>query len=365
MEPIRTYFIGAGPSIAMGIPSVDELYGKVLEERQVLDGMGIESFVRTFFPNLEGNKLNFEELMTILDTEGIGPEIFKVARDPVREYEWDPASMQEISRDLMSRAFMVIKNQMGDLNAWAKYAEMKAPGNEEVKKEILSKRQPIEPIRDAWAKQYRKINDRKIRECVLTTNYDLWIEKWSTKGYTYVNFDSNKTMIIKLHGSINWEMRTAGQFFEKDYFQNCEILSYGKESRIMALPLQHVLGMIAFGPDPVLPIIVPPMALKRYEEPLFRQMFWNASNILMNSEELVILGYRCSDFDFYVKKLIDFAINANESKITKIYHYDLDDAVRVKFQAMMRKSTLKYIFVHADFRNVVPDFDNLGTVCSI
>jgi hypothetical protein len=365
MERMKTYFIGAGPSIAMGIPSVDELYGKIVEDQSInIGGARIGQYVSAVYPNLEGNKLNFEELLTILDSEGIGPEIFKLSRSGEDEYPWSPGSIHATYEELMKRAFKVIHDQMSDLEKWEQFAQMKAPNDPAVKEEILSKRRTFEPIRNAWEIQFRKINKGILKDCVLTTNYDLWIEKWASNGYTYMNLDSQKTLIIKLHGSINWQKRTSGQFFEKEYFQNCEILSFEKETRVLAFPLEKILGMISFATDIFLPIIVPPMALKRYEEPLFRQMFWNASNILMNSEELVIIGYRFSDFDFYVKKMIDHTINSNESRIKRIYHYDCDDSVRVKFEKMLRKK-VDYKFINADFRRVVPDFDNLGEISII
>lgn len=365
MDLMRTYFIGAGPSIAMGIPSVDELYGKILEDQSInIGGARIREYVNAVYPNLESNKLNFEELLTVLDSEGIGPEIFKLTRSGEDEYPWSAGSIRATYEELMKRAFKVIHDQMSDLEKWEEFAQMRSPNDPVVKEEILSKRRSFEPIRKAWEIEFRKINNGSLKDCVLTTNYDLWIEKWASNGYTYMNFDSSKTMIIKLHGSINWQKRTSGQFFEKEYFTKCEILSFEKEARILAFPLEKILGSISIASDIFLPIIVPPIALKRYEEPLFRQMFWNASNILMNSEELVILGYRFSDFDFYVKKMIDHAINSKESKIKRIYHYDCDDSVRVKFESMLRKK-LDYKFSNADFRKVVPDFDNLGEIRSI
>ena len=364
-KPNRVYFIGSGPSIAMGVPSVDELYGKILEGPEVA-WSHIREYVETVFPHLEDNRLNFEELMTSMDAEGIGPEIYKFSRFGTQEFSWNRASVHSTYEDLMKRAFKVIHDQMSDLEMWAQYAQMKAPNNDSVKEEILSKRRPFEPIRKAWSEQYKKINGGTFKEYVLTTNYDLWIEKWASNGYTYTSIDSAKTMILKLHGSINWQRRTAGEFYEKEYFQNCEILSFEKDARVMAFPIDKILGMISFATDVHLPIIVPPMALKRYDDPIFRQMFWHASNVLLNSDELVILGYRFSDFDFYVKKLIDYAINSKESKIKRVFHYDNDEGASVRFKNIIRRPELKkkenYIFVNSDFRKMVPDFSNLGNI---
>jgi hypothetical protein len=169
---------------------------------------------------------------------------------------------------------------------------------------------------------------------------------------------------MKLHGSINWEQLSAENFPEKENLENYEILSFRKETRIVASPVE-VFGKNAGMIQNLSPVFVPPMAQKRYEEPLFRQMFWQASNVLLKANELVILGYGFSDYDFYIKKLIDYAINSESSLIKNIYHYDLDEGVGKRLKSFVRKKGIKLEFVPIDFRKEVPDFKNIGNKIKI
>jgi hypothetical protein len=78
------------------------------------------------------------------------------------------------------------------------------------------------------------------------------------------------------------------------------------------------------------------------------------------------LGYGFSDYDFYVKKLIDFAINSKDSKIKNVYHYDCRHSVSRKFKTnLLRNPEVSYQFVRTDFSNSVPDFENIGNICPI
>jgi hypothetical protein len=162
---------------------------------------------------------------------------------------------------------------------------------------------------------------------------------------------------------MNWEELSAEQFPEKESIEEYEILSFRKETRIVARPVSYI-GKHAGSVRSLKPVLVPPMTQKRYEEPLFRQMFWQASNVLLKAKELVVLGYRFSEYDFFVKRLIDYVINSESGSIKNIYHYDLDENVGLKLKSMIRKSGIDYKFIKIDFTKEVPDFEHIGEVLS-
>ena len=393
----RVYFIGSGPSIAMGIPSVENLFDTImscLESPRNALGMysgdrfwgDINKITAAAFPNLSRNKINFEELLTILDETGIAPEIYKIRRISEEDFRGVLNSIGDLYKNLLTLTFEILLERMLEPKLWSEYrfqlddVRVKKANSgkldpEDIELELaVSKRtELLFKIKKKWWDQYSKLNTGDVvsgnpgevgnRDFVITTNYDLMIENALARRYSYIDSEFPKTLILKLHGSINWYDLQPNERIADE-----EILLFKENSRVAA---QHIhLEDMKNPPYPREAVISPPITLKKYENPLFKQMFWKASDVLANANELVILGYGFSNYDFFVKKLMDFAINSTESRIENIYHFDnnpdLEDFFKgnknKRMDAFIRKGNIdeRYHFKTVDFSTHVPNFEDIS-----
>jgi hypothetical protein len=366
----RVNFIGSGPSCGVGLPSVNELckasidpkyldpFPNTFLENDIKDEIitlqnTLENALHYFFPRVPLDQINFEEALTVLEESGIGPEISGISRGSVSGSIEHPFNLNDLKRELLLGGTRVL---------WSKIDSLSNPESDSYKPNKAFK---------VWQRAYSALNaaTSKFQDVVITTNYDVIIENSLLKKYIYSNFLPERTLILKLHGSMNWyklepnvffgDFRREGIRVSLDY-KDEELLDYVDDSRVIAAyPKEEVSGSE--------PVIITPQISKNYSAPLFKRIWWLATKVLQDADELVILGYSFSNHDFFVKRLVDLAINSIESKITKISHFDRDAKVRHFFEfnpgenlgPMRRKYGVDYQFREIDFSKHCPNLENL------
>jgi hypothetical protein len=367
----RAIFIGSGPSCGIGLPSVNELCKQAMGTNflgqypnATLDNSATDEAItlqdtikRTFiyfFNRATLDQINFEEALTVLDEAGIGPEISGISRGNLSgrtEYHF---GLTELKNQLLLAGMRVLWNKIYSLREAAN-------NNEDAGRAFKT-----------WKNAYAKINvsSSEYDDVLITTNYDVIIENALLRRYFYSNFISERTLILKLHGSMNWYKLEPEVFLDGELesgknvrldYRDEEVLDYVDDSRIVAIfPLEELFNSK--------PIIITPQISKNYSIPLFKRIWWLATKVLHDVEELVILGYSFSSNDFYVKKLIEIAINETvDSKITKIIHFDRDKNIHELFEGnpdkkivpIIRKPGVKYIPRIIDFSKQCPNFEEI------
>jgi hypothetical protein len=360
----RVFFMGSGPSIAMGLPSVTDLTAEAIAMMRKTHpsnryiGKLLEIMAKVF-PNSNEKDINFEELLTVLDDSNIAPEIYKFLRT-YKDTDQSQFGLKDIYKALVKAAVVYLWNVSSDANKWDKeIVDRKF-------KKIGYVDRTIE-IRNSWFKEFNKLKPLDLNgngDSVITTNYDILVEQNLKCGFCYPVKQLGKVLVLKLHGSINWYEVDHG--FDLSSEDNAEeILAFSKETKLISANYHLKDGNHTIN-DMVEPLIVPPFANKRYDHGIFRQMFYQAARTLLEAEELIILGYSFSDYDYFVKQLVDFALNSNDTKIRRVYHYDnsskpiviVGGNEQVKNPILKERLNKPHYQPHkVDFRIQVPNFD--------
>jgi NAD-dependent SIR2 family protein deacetylase len=177
---------------------------------------------------------------------------------------------------------------------------------------------------------------------VVTTNYDLvfeyiaWKQGFSCmypildykplpvtknkENYIAEDYDDQAPLVCKLHGSINYFMKTNNNgklngelFICKDIAKKGEYVgkSYVATDRPAILPVDALWKLRQSNPD-IVPAIVPPTYSKLKGNEWLRRI-WNAAyEALKNAELLIFIGYSMPDSDGFMRALVQSAMATRE-----------------------------------------------------
>ena len=323
-------FLGAGASASDGAPVQNELFRSYFSNHYNDDlSNSLKEFFRDFFginpdKNANENFPTFEEVLGILELSISRNESF-------RKYPIVPSNpkVQEVREQLI---FLI-----------AKILRQKLRFGRENHDKLIN----------------RLIAERRIKKTAfISLNYDILIDNAITEkhdqvdldyGVTFTNFSkkgdwhkprhNKKTLLLKLHGSLNWL-----------YCPTCISLTI--------TPKEKSVSTIAERPKEcekchtnMIPIIIPPTFFKVMSNYFLQQIWRSAEIALSKTKRIIFCGYSFPDADIHIKYLLKrvevnkgntpeiFIVNNHEGKRADI---KMEEELRYK-RFFANSSRVKYL----------------------
>src|ERR1700738_3807779 len=153
-----------------------------------------------------------------------------------------------------------------------------------------------------------KFRDRVVedRAAVISFNWDLVLDKLlfgdrlDAASYGFPEVRSDTPVLLKPHGSLNWFEDKPGKFI--------------KERMRFAVHSEGASSVYAFrdltrAPDTThgrtyRPLIIPPVYLKKFDDPIFTQLWRRATSELSTAKKVVFLGYSMPDADLHAQFIV-------------------------------------------------------------
>jgi hypothetical protein len=135
---------------------------------------------------------------------------------------------------------------------------------------------------------------------VISFNWDLVLEELlfgeslDQESYGFPLEPFTRPTLIKPHGSLNWFKDDCGQHIEKD---KTFLLSGTGRNRVYAFT-EFRAPRTSVGRE-YAPLIVPPVYLKNFDQPVFRTLWRNCTTLLSTAERVVFLGYSMPAADLH------------------------------------------------------------------
>jgi len=187
---------------------------------------------------------------------------------------------------------------------------------------------------------------------IITLNYDtlLDLNLLSRKGYTprniyfdrLVNEDSegvsrtasqkfDHPLILKLHGSINWHVKT-------EYFDSLIDDPDGLEEQDKQ-PVWCDQKTVPAPDDQISPLIIPPLPNKPITQiGIFKYLWMTAYEYLHHAKEIVIVGYSCPQTDSIAHAMFS---HFNNSEVERVIIVDPDANMLSKYRGIFKNKTSK------------------------
>lgn len=201
----------------------------------------------------------------------------------------------------------------------------------------------------AFPKEFSALNQSNR---IITLNYDTLLDSnlLSRKGYTprqvyfdrLVNDESqgygrtigqkfDHPLILKLHGSINWHVRT-------DYFNSLIEDPDGLENQDKQ-PVWCDQKKVPAPEDNISPLIIPPLPNKPITQiGIFKYLWMTAYEYLHHAKEIVIVGYSCPQTDSIAHAMFS---HFNNTEVERVIIVDPDATMLSKYRGIFKNKTSK------------------------
>jgi hypothetical protein len=273
------YIIGAGFSAGLGYPLTSDLLQRLwprLKDRDFKSRLTkvIEFHHHGFNPKRFSSFPNVEQLLSQME---VNDQFFDASRNHTGEFTKE--KLQDIQQHLLL-----------ELADWF---------------HALTQTDQMERAQTSWLRRFKDRVERE-RAAVISFNWDLVLDKLlfgdnlNANSYGFPQIRDNAPALLKPHGSLNWFEDKAGKFI--------------KESKRFAVHNDGDHTVYAFrdltrGPDTkhsrtYRPLIIPPVFLKKFDDPIFTKLWQRATSELSTAKKVVFLGYSMPDADLHTQFIV-------------------------------------------------------------
>ena len=167
--------------------------------------------------------------------------------------------------------------------------------------EISEKINPSKP-RVPWLKAFR---DRVRREnaVIISFNWDLILDELlfgrdlDKNNYGFSKKPPEGPILLKPHGSLNWFEGNSGRFLK----DSKKILLFGEVESAHVYAFRKFRAPVSKSDREYTPLIVPPVYLKNFEQPVFKKLWQNCTEYLSNAKKIFFLGYSMPAADLHAQ----------------------------------------------------------------
>ena len=203
---------------------------------------------------------------------------------------------------------------------------------------------------------------------IITTNYDCCIDRALIQAgvsYSYglefaskikkdtTESENPQTMLVKLHGSLNW--------FYCDVCQTVHLLEIERMVRdyVDDMTMYPVIAICKDCGGQRRGLLVPPLAMKFDMAPPLNPLIEKATNCFSGGNVIVVVGFSFADADLYISRMISKAIQENDD--SKIVLFDPDVRVLKKIRGKFKSripgfDSSRIIGVFGDCAETLPKF---------
>jgi hypothetical protein len=274
----RVFVLGSGFSASMGVPTLEDLFPKIIEHGERpgendIEGVrrGLEMLYPTFLPN--ETYPPFEEFLSLV----------RAAQGFAEEAPFPGGFWEDIERS----ALRLLTDYMGTITRVAESAT----------------------LLNAFFDRLRT------GDVVITFNWDSLIERASrhasreTRNLSLTGRTTCGLGLLKLHGSLSWA-RVPEQF----QHANPHSVSWLSDQERICRTRDHTYYDLWDSLD-IPPYIIPPLFGKEIDDSEFMRQLWSeAFSSLVEAEEITVIGYSLPDYDFLARTLLRSAIRAREGR---------------------------------------------------
>lgn len=286
------YVVGAGFSAGLGYPLTSDLLFRLWE--RIDDGLKrrLGKVIRFHHPGFGPDRFaSFPNVEQLLSEMLVNEQLF----DASRQYEgnFKRADLQKLQKELLL-----------EIAGWFH--------------EISKAREPV-GTRMAWLKQFQE-RVRNENAAIISFNWDLELDRLlfeddlNSSSYGFSGNVSNKPILLKPHGSLNWFEEEHGKFLTDS--KRVEIFSsQGKDAVYAFLEFR---APISQRDRTYTPLIIPPVYLKNFEKPVFKALWRNCTSVLSTAKRIVVLGYSMPSADLHAQFIMRCGFhNQKEGELTK------------------------------------------------
>lgn len=283
------YVIGAGFSAALGYPLTSDflfrLWSRLSEDLRA----SLEKVVRFHHPNFSSaNFASFPNIETLMSEMLVNAQLFRASRQYEGRFKATDLS------DLQGAVLLEISNWFHE----------------------ISKSRTSPPH---WLNQFR---DRVYKEkaAIISFNWDLELDKLLFKEVRASNYGLNvqtgahaNPILLKPHGSLNW--------FEDNNIKSLKPeklvkLHSSKDRNIVYVFARHRAPISEKG-HTYTPLIVPPVYLKGFKEPIFTALWQRCTSVLSTARTIVFMGYSMPLADIHAQFIVRCGFhNQQEGELT-------------------------------------------------
>lgn len=287
------YVVGAGFSAGLGYPLTSDLLFRLWQK--IDDGLKsrLENVIRFHHPSFNPDRFaSFPNVEQLLSEMLVNEQLF----DASRQYEgnFKKSDLLQLQKDLLL-----------EIAGWFhEISKAREPGG----------------TRMAWLKQFQE-RVRNENAAIISFNWDLELDRLffddglDDSSYGFPNVASNKPVLLKPHGSLNWFEEEHGKFLKDS--KRVEIFeSQGKDAVYAFLGFRAPISKRG---RTYTPLIVPPVYLKNFEKPVFRPLWRNCTSVLSTAKRIVFLGYSMPSADLHAQFIMRCGFhNQKEGELTKV-----------------------------------------------
>ena len=271
----RVYVVGAGFSAALGYPVTGNLLTRLWDriddpqfQRQL---KSVIEFHNPRFDCREPDSFpNVEELLSQMD---VNEKLFKASR----QYE---GNFRKGDLERLQRAVLLkISDWFHDLSQHARLSEPSVPWLVTLRDHVW--RNSVGIISFNWGLVLEEL---------------LFGETLDQECYGFPMEPFERPTLIKPHGSLNWFKDDCGQYIADDK----RFLLSGTGRNAVHAFRNFRAPQTSVGRE-YTPLVVPPVYLKNFDQPVFRTLWRNCTRLLSTAERVVFLGYSMPVADYHAQ----------------------------------------------------------------
>lgn len=273
------YIVGAGFSAGLGYPLTADLLQR-LWPRLTDDDFRtrlkkvIEFHHHSFNPEHFSSFPNVEQLLSQME---VNDQFFDISRYYIGEFTRDKL------RDIQQRFLLSVAD-------WF-YA--------------LTQTDRMKRAQDNWLKKFK---ERVVAEhaAVISFNWDLVLddllfgENLDAASYGLEGGDVDTPVLLKPHGSLNWFEDDAGRYIK----EHMRFPVHADKSQSIYAFRDLTRGPSTRHDRVYRPLIIPPVFLKKFDNPIFTKLWQRATSEISTAKKVVFLGYSMPDADLHTQFIV-------------------------------------------------------------
>jgi hypothetical protein len=266
----RVFVLGAGASKSWGLPLTNELFPLALRAvHNPTDRKQIRDFIRYQYPHFHTRWRNyppFEEFLSLVDVYLEFADVIK------RDHAFSVEEVAQLRKELLLAIPVVFHGARTD-------------------------------VKHSKVQQFARVLERG--DVVITFNWDFLVEEalYDLKKECEYHLDENAISILKPHGSLDWFDENEVSFKSKSVFALNDKFKRILVFRRFRAPRTD---------NPAVPVILPPVANKKFKYKELQAIWRDAWLALRHAEQIYIIGYSLPSEDLHARLTIRSAIRANE-----------------------------------------------------
>ncbi|MGE0678796.1 hypothetical protein [Pseudolabrys sp.] len=270
------YVVGAGFSAGLGYPLTYDLLQRLWPRLDANFKKRLVKVIQFHHPRFDERRFSsFPNVEELLSEMFVNEELFEASREYDGSFTIN--DLREIQRELLTQ-----------IAAWFH--------------ELSKKVNPKKPDA-AWLVKFRNLV-RAENAAIISFNWDLILDELlfasqlDASSYGFGGDLWSSPVLLKPHGSLNWFAGPSAKFIGSD--RRTVLYKEAGETVHAFLKFRSPIS----AKRTYFPLIVPPHHLKRFEQPVFRNLWRKCTSTLSTAKRVVFVGYSMPTADIHAQFIL-------------------------------------------------------------